>query len=270
MLLGLLPLTVVPTAAFAPAQAFLRPGKNGLGKIGQHRAPGLAFAAPARGFKGAAMGLLDGLKKTLGGELPTRGYDDLKPGTFAHEAAQYALKGEIKEKSASGHDIATFGGGCFWGVELAFQRVPGVIETCVGYSQGELKHPMYELVCTGMTGHTEIVQLTYDPKVTNMKVLTRLLFSRIDPSLKDQVGNDRGTQYRHGVYYHTEAQKKEAEEVFKEIEAAGGGPIYTELEPVGVMYPAEEYHQQYLERGGRMGMGQSAAKGCTDPIRCYG
>jgi len=234
----------------------------------------LAFAGPSlRGFRSMSMGLLDSLKKTLGGDLPQRGYDDLVEGTWSHEAAQLALEDKVSPVDSKGNSIAMFGGGCFWGVELSFQRVPGVIDTSVGYAQapeGGPKHPIYELVCTGMTGHTEVVSLTYDPKEVEYKDLCRLLFSRIDPSLKDQVGNDRGTQYRHGIYTYTEQQAKDAQEVFDEIKASGAGPIYTELEPAKVYYPAEEYHQQYLAKGGRGGNPQSAAKMCTDPIRCYG
>mmetsp|Transcript_21540 Transcript_21540/g.41880 ORF Transcript_21540/g.41880 Transcript_21540/m.41880 type:complete len:211 (+) Transcript_21540:110-742(+) len=210
------------------------------------------------------MGILASLSKFMGGP---RDYAELTgwPG----EAGGYAKEGVVKATSKDGHSIATFGGGCFWGVELLYQRVPGVIGTAVGYSQGKSEHPAYEAVCSGTTGHTEVVQLTYDPKVVSMKALTELLFSKINPKLKNQVGNDKGTQYRHGVYYHTEEQKAEAQEVFDKVREKEG-EIHTELEAAGVFYPAEGYHQQYLERGGRGGNGQSANKGCKDPIRCYG
>lgn len=200
-----------------------------------------------------------------------RDYSDLESGTFPAETAEYALANEVKSISKDGHAIATFGGGCFWGVELMFQRVPGVVGTAVGYTQGDLQHPSYEAVCSGMTGHTEVVQVSYRPAEVSMKELTALLFGKIDPTLKDQVGNDAGSQYRHGVYYHTPEQRKEAEEVFAQVKAKlGSAPIYTELKEAKVFFPAEEYHQRYLEKGGRAGRGQSAAKGCRDPIRCYG
>mmetsp|Transcript_11039 Transcript_11039/g.28658 ORF Transcript_11039/g.28658 Transcript_11039/m.28658 type:complete len:211 (-) Transcript_11039:617-1249(-) len=210
------------------------------------------------------MGILNSLVNLMTG---TRDYSDLKG--WAAESATYATAGEVKEKSKDGHCIATFGGGCFWGVELLYQRVPGVIGTAVGYSQGKVEHPSYEAVCSGSTGHTEVVQLTYDPEVVTMKALTELLFTKINPKLKDQVGNDRGTQYRHGVYYHSEGQRAAAQEVFDKVKEEHD-VVYTELEPAGVFYPAEAYHQQYLEKGGRNGSGQSAQKGCKDPIRCYG
>jgi peptide-methionine (S)-S-oxide reductase len=129
----------------------------------------------------------------LGGATKPRDYSDLKKGSFQEEAAMYANAKEVKAVSKDGYSIATFGGGCFWGVELAFARVPGVIATSVGYAQGKLEHPGYELVCTGATGHTEVVQLTYDPKKVEFKELVRVLFTRINPSLKDQVGNDHRT-----------------------------------------------------------------------------
>ncbi|EKX53966.1 hypothetical protein GUITHDRAFT_100216 [Guillardia theta CCMP2712] len=212
-----------------------------------------------------------GLLGSLFGGSGKREYSDLKAGTWAAEAAEYAKEGQVKSVSKAGHSIATFGGGCFWGIELVYQRVPGVVATAVGYAQGELEHPSYEMVCTGATGHTEVVQLTYNPKEVSFKQLCQVLFGKINPSLKDQVGNDRGSQYRHGIYFHTPEQKAEAEEAIQEVKAKlNGAPFYTELEAAKVFYPAEEYHQQYLEKGGRFGSKQSAAKGCNDPIRCYG
>ena len=217
------------------------------------------------------MGLMDFLGgATAGGQ---RSYADMKPGSWQAEAAEYATAGEVKGTTKDGLAVATFGGGCFWGIELAYARVPGVVATAVGYAQGKIEHPSYELVCTGASGHTEVVSMSYDPKQVSYAELCRVLFSRINPSLKDQVGNDRGTQYRHGVYYYTPEQKAEAESVFEEVKAklGSGAPFHTELEPAEVFYPAEEYHQQYLwEKGGRGGKPQSAEKGCTETIRCYG
>jgi len=265
--------------AAAPATAFLVQGRigwgQGAGALATASGAPKGLEAPrlrdsaAFAFPNLKMGLMD----FLGGATKPRDYSDLKKGSFQEEAAMYANAKEVKAVSKDGYSIATFGGGCFWGVELAFARVPGVIATSVGYAQGKLEHPGYELVCTGATGHTEVVQLTYDPKKIEFKELVRVLFTRINPSLNDQVGNDRGTQYRHGVYYHTPQQKADAEAVFEQIKGqmGAGAPFYTELQPAEVYYPAEEYHQQYLwEKGGRGGSPQSAAKGCTDTIRCYG
>lgn len=161
--------------------------------------------------------------------------------------------------------LATMAGGCFWGVELAFQRQPGVVNTCVGYTQGQVDNPTYQQVCSGTTGHTEAVEMTYDPAKVSYDDLCKLLFSRIDPTAKNRQGNDVGTQYRSGVYYHSPEQKATAEAwVAKTPNCA------VEVLPAKTFWPAEEYHQQYLEKGGRQGRGQCAAKGCNDPIRCYG
>lgn len=265
-----------------PAAAFINPGKLGLtqsagvpavssgltnkGLETPRLRESLAFSVPS-----VKMGIMDFLGGAVGGGA--RDYADLKKGSWQEETATYANEKQVKSVSKSGHSIATFGGGCFWGIELAYARVPGVLATSVGYAQGKIEHPSYELVCTGASGHTEVVHMTYDPKVVTYKELCRVLFTRINPSLKDQVGNDRGTQYRHGVYYNTPQQKTEAEEVFAEVKAklGSGAPFYTELVESEVFYPAEEYHQQYLwEKGGRGGSTQSAEKGCTDTIRCYG
>lgn len=214
------------------------------------------------------MGLLDTLLGAAGGK---RSYSDLAPGSYQAEAAEYAEAKQVKAVTKDGLSIATFGGGCFWGIELAYQRVPGVVSTAVGYAQGEVEHPGYEAVCSGMTGHTEVVSMTYDPKEVTYQDLCRVLFSRINPALKNQVGNDRGTQYRHGIYTYTPEQRAAAEEVVTEVKTKlGDGPFYTELEDAQVFYPAEEYHQQYLSKGGRFGKPQSAEKGATDTIRCYG
>eukprot|EP01024_Parvocaulis_polyphysoides_P024322 TRINITY_DN22299_c0_g1_i1.p1 TRINITY_DN22299_c0_g1~~TRINITY_DN22299_c0_g1_i1.p1 ORF type:complete len:206 (+),score=17.92 TRINITY_DN22299_c0_g1_i1:86-619(+) len=163
------------------------------------------------------------------------------------------------------HPLATFAGGCFWGVELAYQRQPGVISTCVGYTAGHKSVPSYEEVCSGTTGHTEAVQVTYDPNQVTYDSLCELLFSRIDHKALNRQGNDRGTQYRSGIYYHTPEQKEVAENVNSRYEGS-----VVEIKAIDQFWPAEQYHQQYLEKGGRMGSGQSASKGCTDPIRCYG
>lgn len=161
--------------------------------------------------------------------------------------------------------LATFAGGCFWSVELAFQRVPGVVATAVGYAQGRTENPTYEQVCSGRTGHTEAVQLTYRPTEVSYDSLCNTLFSKIDPKQKNGQGMDIGSQYRTGIYWHNDDQSKVAQ---ARIAAIPGCAV--EAEPFKSFWPAEEYHQQYLDKGGRNGRGQCAAKGCKDPIRCYG
>ena len=129
-------------------------------------------------------------------------------------------------------------------------------------------------MCGARTGHTEAVQLLYDPREVSYEQLCAVLMGRLGRSmfLVDQVGNDRGPQYRHGIYTHTAEQAKVAADVLAKLQAQVGAAnkIVTELEPVETFFPAEEYHQQYLSKGGRFSTAQSAAKGCTTEIRCYG
>ncbi|KAL7435011.1 hypothetical protein ACHAXM_004512 [Skeletonema potamos] len=176
-----------------------------------------------------------------------------------------------KEKEDNGggeskYKVATFGLGCFWGGELAYQRLPGVVSTSVGYTQGEKVNPSYEEVCTGTTGHTEAIQVIYDPNVVTYRSLVHLAFNRLGDDIykHNQVGNDRGTQYRHGIYYHNEEQRQVAEELLSSY-ATADKEVFTEVKQAKIFYMAEDYHQQYLLKGG-----QSAKKGASESIRCYG
>ncbi|ETV78199.1 peptide-methionine (S)-S-oxide reductase [Aphanomyces astaci] len=173
-------------------------------------------------------------------------------------------------------DVATFAAGCFWGVELHFQRVPGVLVTRVGYTNGHTLNPTYKDICRGDTGHAEAVQVTFDSAIVPYKDLLEKFWSIHDPTTLNQQKNDVGTQYRSGIYYHNDEQKAlaEASKATQQthLHATALLPriissrdIVTEIEPAGVFYPAEDYHQQYLQKGG-----QCAKKGTTDSIRCYG
>jgi len=187
---------------------------------------------------------------------------------------------ELAPKEApNGLKLATFAGGCFWGLELAYQRVPGVVSTQVGYTQGAVRSPTYDDVCSGSTGHTEAIQCVYDEKEVAYDALLDVFFKRVDPTTLNRQGNDRGTQYRSGVYYHDDAQKEAIERKVAEVNeklASGawgkvtGQKVVSEVLPAGDFWIGEAYHQQYLAKGGRGGRAQSAAKGCSDPIRCYG
>jgi len=174
--------------------------------------------------------------------------------------------GDDEKKSSSKYEVATFGLGCFWGGELAYQRLPGVVSTAVGYTQGEKVNPAYEEVCTGSTGHTEAIQVVFDPNVASYRSLLHLAFNRLGDDIykQNQVGNDRGTQYRSGIYYHDEEQRQIAEELLESY-ASADREVFTEVKEAKVFYTAEEYHQQYLLKGG-----QSAKKGASESIRCYG
>jgi peptide-methionine (S)-S-oxide reductase len=147
---------------------------------------------------------------------------------------------------------ATFGAGCFWGVEAEFRRVPGVIDTAVGYSGGHLANPTYEDVCTDQTGHAEVVQVTYDPDRVSYEQLVEVFWTSHDPTQLDRQGPDLGNQYRSVIFYHDDEQKIEAEESKTRFESLGRfrRPIVTQIVPATPFFRAEEYHQQYLERRG--------------------
>ena len=188
------------------------------------------------------------------------------------EVAESAEQGKVLVTSPSKPElaVASFAGGCFWGVELAFQRVPGVEYTLVGYTQGPEKYPTYNNVCAGATGHAEGLLVYYNPNECSYESLLDAFFDFVDPTTVNGQGNDFGTTYRTGVYYHTPEQEKAARKQFEEEQKKYSRPIATELKAAMPFWPAEKYHQQYLEKGGRFGMPQDASKGATDKIRCYG
>ncbi|KYK31370.1 MAG: methionine sulfoxide reductase A [Thermoplasmatales archaeon SG8-52-3] len=146
---------------------------------------------------------------------------------------------------------ATFGAGCFWGVEAKFQKIKGVINTKVGYMGGNLKNPTYEEVCTDKTGHAEAIQIEYDSKHISFEELLKVFWDIHDPTQKNRQGPDVGRQYRSVIFYHNLEQKKLAEKSKKQIQKKYSKPIATEISPVKEFYPAEEYHQKYLEKQGR-------------------
>lgn len=147
---------------------------------------------------------------------------------------------------------ATFGAGCFWGVEAAFRNVEGVISTSVGYLGGTLSNPTYEKVCSGRTGHAEVVEVLYDPAKVSYNELLALFWELHDPTQLNRQGPDVGTQYRSAVFYHTPEQEQLARESKEQLENAGvyKRPIVTEITPASAFYKAEDYHQQYLEKRG--------------------
>ena len=147
---------------------------------------------------------------------------------------------------------ATFGAGCFWGVEAAFRQVKGVTDTAVGYTGGTTKDPTYREVCTGRTGHAEVVQVTFDPDQVRYEELLKVFWENHDPTQRNRQGPDVGAQYRSAIFYHTPEQKATAEDSLREQESSGRyqQPIATEVTPAPEFYRAEEYHQQYLEKQG--------------------
>ena len=147
---------------------------------------------------------------------------------------------------------ATFGAGCFWGVEAAFRQVPGVLSTAVGYAGGASDAPSYEQVCTGRTGHAEVVQVEYDPARVGYDKLLEVFWGNHDPTQLNRQGPDVGTQYRSAIFFHDAEQEELARASQAELEAAGRHrrPIVTEITPFEAFHRAEDYHQQYLEKRG--------------------
>ncbi|RUO42972.1 peptide-methionine (S)-S-oxide reductase [Aliidiomarina taiwanensis] len=146
--------------------------------------------------------------------------------------------------------IATFGGGCFWCTEGAFQQLQGVHSVQSGYAGGHTENPTYEAVCTGNTGHAEVVQIQYDASVISYRELLEVLFAIHDPTQLNRQGNDIGTQYRSAIFYHTEAQREVAEAFIAEVTAdeVFDQPIVTEISPLQNWYPAEDHHEDYFNR----------------------
>jgi peptide-methionine (S)-S-oxide reductase len=147
---------------------------------------------------------------------------------------------------------ATFGAGCFWGVEERFRKLKGVTATAVGYMGGTLPNPTYEDVCTDRTGHAEVVQVEYDPAQVSYDELLKLFWSSHNPTTPNRQGPDVGAQYRSAVFYHTPEQRQAAEAMKEKLQASGRfpRPIVTEITPAGPFWRAAEYHQRYLEKRG--------------------
>lgn len=150
------------------------------------------------------------------------------------------------------NQIATFGAGCFWGVEADFRDVKGVVDAAVGYAGGTLDNPTYRDVCTDSTGHAEVVQVTFDPAQVSYEKLLEAFFSLHDPTTLNRQGPDMGTQYRSVIFFHTPEQEAAARAYKEKLQKSGkfARPIVTEIAPAAKFYRAEEYHQRYLEKRG--------------------
>ncbi len=146
---------------------------------------------------------------------------------------------------------ATFGAGCFWGVEAAFRQVEGVTQTRVGYSGGTLENPSYEDVCSHTTGHAEVVEVTYDPERVTYEQLLDVFWGKHDPTQLNRQGWDVGDQYRSAIFFHDEDQHEAATRAKAREQARWSAPIVTQVEPAQTFYEAEDYHQRYLEKQGR-------------------
>jgi peptide-methionine (S)-S-oxide reductase len=146
-------------------------------------------------------------------------------------------------------EVATLGGGCFWCVEAVFNQMEGVASAISGYMGGARPNPTYQQVCTGVTGHIEVVQVTFDPAVTSYREILEVFFSVHDPTSRDRQGNDVGEQYRSIVFYHSDEQRQEAEKIIAEL----GDEIVTEVRAAETFWPAEDYHQEYYRNNPNAG-----------------
>jgi peptide-methionine (S)-S-oxide reductase len=149
-------------------------------------------------------------------------------------------------------EMATFGAGCFWGVEATFGRIPGVLETAVGYSNGKTENPTYKDVCTDSTGHAEVVQVTFDPEKISYQQLLDIFWKLHDPTQVNRQGPDFGKQYRTAIFTHSPEQEAIAKKSKQDLDASKkfSKPIATEIAPAGTFWRAEDYHQKYLEKRG--------------------
>ena len=159
------------------------------------------------------------------------------------------------ERTNMAEEVATLGGGCFWCLEAVYDELKGVTDVVSGYSGGHVVNPSYEHVCTGKTGHAEVTQVTFDTGVIGFKEILEVFFTIHDPTTLNRQGNDIGPQYRSAIFYHSPEQKAVAEQTIKELsgEKLWANPIVTEITPLDVFYPAEDYHQEYFANNPNQG-----------------
>ena len=170
---------------------------------------------------------------------------------------------------SSASETIVLGGGCFWCTEAVFKEVRGITDVESGYSNGKPERPSYEQVCTGTTGHNEVVKLTYDPAVISTRQVLEIFFVVHDPTTLNRQGNDQGTQYRSGIYFTTEAQKQVADDMIRMMsqEKLFGRPIVTEVLPLDNYWPAEDYHQDFFERNPTQGYCMAVAAPKVEKFR---
>ena len=211
----------------------------------------------------------------IGGSTMHENFPVLKPDEVAGAAASDGVKDAHKEfpvlkseevagaatgaaapvstPAPAGKELATFGSGCFWCTEAVFQQLKGVSKVVSGYSGGRVANPTYQQVCTGTTGHAEVIQVTFDPSVISYPELLEAFWRSHDPTTLNRQGNDHGTQYRSVIFTHNDKQKQLAEVYKRKIDAAGvfSSPLVTEIVPFAAFYPAEDYHQNYFNANSR-------------------
>ena len=167
---------------------------------------------------------------------------------YADQLAPFVKAGLIAAQPKT--ETVVLSGGCFWGMQEILRKIPGVVKTTVGYTGGTVANPTYEMVCTHLTGHAESVRVEFDPARLTFEQLLGYFFRMHDPTTKDQQENDIGAQYRSAIFYTSEAQRQTAEKVKAQVDRSGKwkSPVVTEITPAGTFYPAEEYHQDYLQK----------------------
>ena len=166
------------------------------------------------------------------------------PGDARHRSSLHTLS--LRKAKPMSH--VTFGGGCFWCTEAVFQQIRGVTGVESGYSGGETVNPSYDEVCTGRTGHAEVIQVTFDPAVVSFEKIVRVHLGTHNPTTKNQQGADRGTQYRSVIFTQSDEERTTAQQLIQEVETALGHPVVTEVKPFTAFYPAEVEHQNYYRR----------------------
>jgi len=205
------------------------------------------FAAVALGI-GVTLGLAGiAPAQQKSGSTPAQPEEKATPGATKADATQGKSIRAKAGATESRLETATFGGGCFWCLEAVFEMVPGVKSVVSGYAGGTVPNPSYQMVCTGLTGHAEVVQIAYDPEVVSYDQLLKVFWESHDPTTLNSQGPDVGTQYRSIILYHNEAQRQAARKSWQALTAARvyPSPIVTELVPLKWFYPAERYHQDY-------------------------
>jgi peptide-methionine (S)-S-oxide reductase len=171
--------------------------------------------------------------------------------------------------SADGTELATFGSGCFWCTEAVFQQLKGVQKVVSGYSGGNMPNPTYEQVCSGRTGHAEVIQVVFDPTVVTFPELLEVFWRSHDPTTQDRQGNDAGSQYRSAIFTHSDQQRESAERYRQKLDEAHvfSNPIVTEIVPFSIFYPAEAYHQNYYAEHARQGYCRTVIGPKLDKLR---
>lgn len=167
-------------------------------------------------------------------------------------AKKNASMSSIEINPSTNFDTATFANGCFWCTEAVFEELNGVLSATSGYTGGHTANPTYKEVCSGETGHAECIQVVYDPAIISFDELLEVFWTTHDPTTLNRQGNDVGTQYRSGIFFHSEAQRNKAQSYKEALDKSGAWdrPIVTEITPFSIFYPAENYHQQYFELNG--------------------